>query len=124
MERFMDFTFVAAQRLTGVGADHPAAALHGHTFNGTVRLTGRLTGASDTGTGWVIDPADLKREIDAVLADIDHRYLNELPGLENPSTERLCGYLRDRLAQRLPGDVAVELWENPAVGCTTKGMSA
>ena len=84
----------------------------------------RLTGASDTGAGWVIDPADLRREIDAVLADIDHQYLNELPGLENPSTERLCGYLRDRLAQRLPGRVAVELWENPAVGCTTKGMSA
>ena len=120
MERFMDFTFVAAQRLTGVGADHPAAALHGHTFTGTLRLDA----ACDPETGWVIDPADLKREIDAVLAEVDHRYLNDLPGLDNPSTERLCGYLRDRLAQRLPGRVAVELWENPAVGCTTKGMSA
>lgn len=120
MERFMDFTFVAAQRLTGVGADHPAAALHGHTFNGTVRLTG----APDAAAGWVIDPADLKREIDAVLADIDHHYLNELPGLENPSTERLCGYLRERLTDRLPGAVAVELWENPAVGCATEGHPA
>ncbi len=122
MERFMDFTFVAAQRLTGVGADHPAAALHGHTFNGTLRLHG----TPDAATGWVIDPADLKREIDAVLADIDHQYLNELPGLENPSTERLCGYLRDRLAQRLSaaGTVTVELWENPAVGCITEGHPA
>lgn len=120
MERFMDFTFVAAQRLTGVGADHPAAALHGHTFNGTLRLRAE----PDAALGWVIDPADLKREIDAVLADIDHQYLNELPGLENPSTERLCAYLRDRLSDRLPGRVAVELWENPAVGCITEGSPA
>lgn len=120
MERFMDFTFVAAQRLTGVGPDHPAAALHGHTFNGTLRLIAE----PDAATGWVIDPADLKRRIDAVLAEIDHQYLNELPGLENPSTERLCAYLRDRLSDRLPGQVAVELWENPAVGCTTEGHPA
>jgi 6-pyruvoyltetrahydropterin/6-carboxytetrahydropterin synthase len=120
MERFMDFTFVAAQRLTGVGPDHPAAALHGHTFNGTLRLDA----APDPESGWVIDPADLKREIDAVLADIDHHYLNDLPGLENPSTERLCGYLQGRLAERLSGHVAVELWENPAVGCTTQGSPA
>ncbi|MEQ9556652.1 MAG: 6-carboxytetrahydropterin synthase [Rhodospirillales bacterium] len=120
MERFMDFTFVAAQRLTGVGADHPAAALHGHTFTGTLRLDAPC----DPETGWVIDPADLKREIDAVLAEVDHRYLNDLPGLDNPSTERLCGYLRDRLAARLPGRVAVDLWENPAVGCTTEGRPA
>ncbi|PIW28923.1 MAG: 6-carboxytetrahydropterin synthase QueD [Rhodospirillales bacterium CG15_BIG_FIL_POST_REV_8_21_14_020_66_15] len=120
MERFMDFTFVAAQRLPGVGPDHRAAALHGHTFAGTVRLNAD----PHPETGWVVDPADLKREIDAVLAAIDHRFLNELPGLDNPSTENLCRYLKAHLAERLCGRVEVELWENPAVGCTSQGARA
>jgi 6-pyruvoyltetrahydropterin/6-carboxytetrahydropterin synthase len=117
MERFLDFTFVAAQRLPNVGDAHRAAVLHGHTFTGTVRVSADM----DRDAGWLIDPADMKREVDAVLGAVDHQFLNELPDLENPSTENLCGYLRDRLAGRLPGRVEVELWENPAVGCTTQG---
>ena len=115
MERFMDFTFVAAQRLPNVGDAHRAAALHGHTFNGTLRVAGPV----DTEKGWLLDPADMTRAVDAVLADIDHRFLNEVEGLENPSTENLCRYLKDRFAAQLPGRVEVELWENPSVGCTT-----
>lgn len=120
MERFMDFSFVAAQRLPNVGDAHPAAVLHGHTFNGTVRVTADR----DADAGWVMDPADLKREIDAVLAVVDHRYLNDLPGLDNPSTENLCRFLKDRLAPRLPGQVTVDLWENPNVGCRAEGHRA
>ena len=74
----------------------------------------------DAAAGWLIDPADLKAAVDGVLADIDHHYLNELPDLENPSTETICRYLRDRLAARLAGRVEVEIWENPSVGCATE----
>ena len=115
MERFLDFDFVAAQRLPNVGDSHPAASLHGHTFTGRVRLADDM----DAAAGWLIDPADLKAAVDGVLADIDHHYLNELPDLENPSTETICRYLRDRLAARLAGRVEVEIWENPSVGCAT-----
>tara|TARA_B100000427_G_scaffold198993_1_gene165423 strand:+ start:483 stop:845 length:363 start_codon:yes stop_codon:yes gene_type:complete len=120
MERFFDFTFVAAQRLPNVGDAHRAATLHGHTFTGTVRLSG----AVDAEAGWVIDPQDMKRAVNAVLAEVDHQFLNELPGLDNPSTENLCRYLKSRLAEQLPGRVEVELWENPAVGCTTEAPRA
>lgn len=109
----MDFEFVAAQRLPNVGTDHRAARLHGHTF----RLRVRLSGAPDAVTGWIIDPAEMKAKVNGVLAEVDHRYLNDLPGLANPSTENLCRHLAGRLGDVLPGGVAVELWENPAVGC-------
>lgn len=111
----MDFTFVAAQRLPNVGASHMAARLHGHSFK--LRVT--LTAPVDAAMGWIMDPADLRATVGAVLAEIDHRYLNDLPGLANPSTENLCRYLAGRLDGRLPGRVRVELWENQAVGCTT-----
>jgi len=109
----MDFEFVAAQRLPNVGTGHPAARLHGHTFRMRVRLAGR----ADAHTGWIIDPADMKARVKDVLAGVDHRYLNEVPGLDNPSTENLCRFLAARIGARLPGPVTVELWENPAVGC-------
>lgn len=109
----MDFEFVAAQRLPNVGALHRAARLHGHTF----RVRVRLTGTPDPHTGWIIDPAVMKAKVSGVLAAIDHRYLNDVPGLENPSTEILCRYLSRHIGVVLPGRVAVELWENPAVGC-------
>lgn len=116
MERFLNFDFVAAQRLPNVGDAHPAASLHGHTFTGRVRLAGDV----DADLGWILDPQDLKAAVDSVLAEVDHHYLNELPDLENPSTETICRYLRDRLATRLSGRVEVEIWENPSVGCSTE----
>lgn len=109
----MDFEFVAAQRLPNVGAAHRAARLHGHTF----RLRVRLAGRPDPALGWIIDPAEMKARVRGVLAEVDHRYLNDLPGLANPSTENLCRHLAGRLGDVLPGRVSVELWENPAVGC-------
>lgn len=112
MERFMDFTFVAAQRLTGVGEAHKAAKLHGHTFE--LRVT--VAGTPDVETGWLMDPADLKAEVNGVLAGIDHTFLNDLPGLENPSTERLTRHIATKLTERLPGLAKVELWENRDVG--------
>ena len=114
MERFMEFEFVAAQQLPGVPADHTAARLHGHTFR--VRVS--LAAALDPDKDWIIDPAELRAQVEQVLGDVDHRYLNEVPMLDNPSTENLTRYLRDRLRDRLPGQVTLELWENEKVGCT------
>jgi len=112
MERFMDFTFVAAQRLTGVGDDHKAAQLHGHTFE--LRVT--VAGAPDPNLRWLLDPAELRSEVGEVLKGIDHMFLNEVQGLENPSTERLTRHIATELEPRLRGLARVELWENADVG--------
>ena len=109
----MEFAFVAAQRLPNVGTAHQAARLHGHSF----RLRVTVAAEVDPAAGWIMDPAEMRAAVNAVLADIDHRFLNELPGLANPSTENLCRYLAGRLDGCLPGRVGVELWENRTVGC-------
>ena len=120
MERFMEFQFVAAQRLTGVGGSHRAAFLHGHTFQ--IRVS--IEAAMDPGMDWIIDPAEMRARVEGVLEEVDHRYLNEVPGLENPSTEAVCRFLQDRLANCLPGRVGIEIRENRDVGCHLAAAAA
>jgi len=62
-------------------------------------LRGEATGA----IGWVADLGDLDRALCAVAADLDHGVLNETPGLESPTLERLCLYFAERLKPDFPG---------------------
>ena len=86
------FTFEAAHRLPHVPEGHKCARLHGHSFRVTVTVTGPL----DDKRGWIVDFAALK-EAWAPLHDVlDHHYLNEVEGLENPTSENLAHWVADR----------------------------
>lgn len=114
MDIFKDFVFVAAQRLPGVTPGHKAGGLHGHTFKLRVFVRGDL----DPVLGWVIDFAEIDRAAGAVLKDLDHRFLNEVPGLGAcPSSENVCRYIAEHLKPVLPGLARLELWENQTMGC-------
>ena len=117
MDLFADFTFEAAHRLPNVPPEHKCARLHGHSFR--VRVT--VTGPVDQKLGWVIDFADVKRAFAPLDAMLDHRYLNEIEGLENPTSEVLAIWLWERLKPRLPMLSAVEVRETCTVGCTYRG---
>jgi len=117
MDLFADFTFEAAHRLPNVPPDHKCARLHGHSFN--VRVT--VTGPVDPKLGWVIDFADVKGAFAPLHAVLDHHYLNEVEGLENPTSEVLAMWLWKRLKPNLPMLSAVEVRETCTVGCVYKG---
>lgn len=117
MDAYCEFTIAAGRRLTGVAADHPCARVHGHTFR--VRLT--VTGAVDTGTGFVVDFADVQAAFAPVHEALDHRYLNDIAGLENPTSEHLARWIWQRLAGPLPGLSAVEITETGASGVVFRG---
>jgi 6-pyruvoyltetrahydropterin/6-carboxytetrahydropterin synthase len=93
------FGFEAAHRLPAVPADHKCARLHGHSF----RVELEVTGPIDPEAGWVIDFAEVKRAWKPVFDVLDHRYLNEIEGLENPTSETIAVWIWDRLAPNLPG---------------------
>jgi len=67
-------------------------------------------------TGWVMDFADLKRAWEPLHALLDHRYLNEVEGLDNPTSEVLARWIHDRLKPALPGLVRVVLHETCTAG--------
>jgi 6-pyruvoyltetrahydropterin/6-carboxytetrahydropterin synthase len=117
VELFRDVTFEAAHRLPNVPAGHKCARLHGHSFR--VRLVVR--GPVDPHTGWLMDFAELKAAWQPLDARLDHRYLNEIPGLENPTSEVLARWIWRELRPALPQLHAVEVRETCTSGCVYRG---
>lgn len=117
MEIFKEFSFEAAHRLPNVPEGHKCARLHGHSFH--VRVTVR--GPVHARTGWVMDFADLTAAFRPLQDRLDHRYLNEVPGLENPTSEVLARWIWGELRTPLPGLAAVEVRETCTSGCTYRG---
>lgn len=111
---FADFALACARRLTGVPAEHPCARLHGHTF--LVQL--RVKGPVDRSTGFVLDFADLQRAWGPIHEALDHRYLNDIPGLENPTSEHLAVWIHSRVAPLIGLPLTVEIRETGGVGCS------
>jgi len=117
MEIYKEFTIEAAHRLPNLPPEHKCARLHGHSFRIAVHVRGEV----DPVTGWVMDFADIGRAFAPVFEQLDHRYLNEVPGLENPTSEHLARWVWQRLAGELPGLARVVVRETCTAGAVYAG---
>jgi len=106
------FSFEAAHYLPNVPEGHKCRRMHGHSFRGEVVVRGEI----DPNTGWLIDFADLKRSVDPIVAGLDHYLLNEIEGLENPTSELLARWIWNQLAPQVPGLYCITIEET----CTTR----
>ncbi len=112
-----EFRFEAAHRLPRVPEGHKCSRLHGHSFK--VELS--LDGAVNPDTGWFIDFGDLADIWAPVYNELDHRYLNDIPGLENPTSEVLSAWIWHRLKPILPSLKRVTLFETCDARCEYEG---
>jgi 6-pyruvoyltetrahydropterin/6-carboxytetrahydropterin synthase len=117
MELFKEFTFEAAHRLPGVPADHKCARLHGHSYRVEVHVSGEVEATS----GMVMDFADIKAAFRPIREQLDHYYLNEIAGLENPTSEHLARWIWQRLRPELPQLTHLVIRETCTVGCVYRG---
>jgi 6-pyruvoyltetrahydropterin/6-carboxytetrahydropterin synthase len=117
MEIFKEFTFEAAHRLPNVPVGHKCARLHGHSFRVIVHVAGPVGADS----GWVRDFADLSCAMRPLLDQLDHYYLNEVEGLENPTSEMLARWIWDRLEHTMPELSQVVVRETCTSGCVYRG---
>lgn len=117
MDLFATFELASARRLPALGAAHPCSRLHGHTF--TVLLT--LRGPVDPVMGWVVDFVDVERAWAPLKAQLDHVVLNDVPGLENATTEHLALWIWNALAPALPTLHEVEVRESGRNGVRYRG---
>jgi 6-pyruvoyltetrahydropterin/6-carboxytetrahydropterin synthase len=117
MEIFKEFVFEAAHRLPNVPAGHKCARLHGHSFHIRVHVSGEIGEES----GWVMDFADIKHAFQPIYDQLDHYYLNEIPGLENPTSEVLARWIWARLKPALPGLSEIRVKETCTAGCIYRG---
>ncbi len=114
---FCEFTFEAAHRLPNVPEGHKCARLHGHSFRAEVHVAGE----PDPRLGWVMDFADIRAAAEPVRRALDHRYLNEIDGLDNPTSEVLARWIWEHLAPDLPGLVKVVVRETCTSGAVYQG---
>ncbi len=117
MEIFRVFTVEAAHRLPNVPAGHKCSRLHGHSFRIEVHVGGPL----DPATGWVMDFADLKRAFAPTFDRLDHHYLNEIEGLENPTSENLARWVWAQVKPAVPGLARIVIHETCTSGCSYSG---
>jgi 6-pyruvoyltetrahydropterin/6-carboxytetrahydropterin synthase len=110
---FKEFTFDSAHRLPNVPEGHKCGRLHGHTYG--IRL--EVSGPVGAETGWVQDYADIAAAWAPLHEQLDHRYLNDVPGLENSTSEVLAQWIWKRLKPALPGLSKVIVRETCTAGC-------
>lgn len=117
MDIFKRFHIEAAHRLPNVPEGHKCARLHGHSF----QIELHVGGEPDAHTGWIVDFADIKRAFAPLYDALDHRYLNDVPGLANPTSENLAIWIWDRLKPELPALSGVVVHETCTSGCIYRG---
>jgi 6-pyruvoyltetrahydropterin/6-carboxytetrahydropterin synthase len=113
-----EYRFEAAHHLPRVPAGHKCARVHGHSYRVELLVRGRI----DAQTGWLVDFGDLDDVFAAeVYRRLDHRNLNEVPGLENSTCELLAAYVWNAVRPRVPQLAAVTVWETTDASCTYRG---
>ena len=117
MEIFKEFTIEAAHWLPNVPEGHKCRRMHGHSFHVQVSVEGPLNDR----LGWVMDFADLKAAFQTIEDQLDHRCLNDVRGLENPTSENLARWIWARLAPALPNLCRVTVRETCTTGCAFDG---
>ena len=117
MEIFREFTFEAAHLLPNVPPDHKCRRLHGHSFCVEVHIRGNL----DEEIGWIMDFAEIKKAFQPIQEQLDHRYLNDIDGLANPTSENIARWIWKQLKENLPCLSKVIVRETCTTGCIYVG---
>jgi len=117
MEIFKKFTFEAAHRLPNVRAGHKCARLHGHSYSLEVHVNGQ----PDAHLGWIMDFADITKAVEPVIRQLDHYYLNEIEGLENPTSETIVRWVWPQIKKTLPTLSKLVISETCTSGCVYCG---
>ena len=117
MNIYVSMSFDAAHRLPKVPTGHKCGNLHGHTFLVEVHVEGDV---SDY-TGWVIDFDDIKAVAKPYIDQLDHTYLNEIEGLENPTSENIAIWIWAKLSPHIKGLTRIVVKESPTSGAVYRG---
>lgn len=111
------FQFEAAHLLPHLPESHKCRRLHGHSFRAEIVVEGPC----DEKLGWVMDYADISEAFKPLWEQLDHRYLNDVPGLENPTSEILAVWIWNRLKGKLPALREVVVAETCTAQCVYRG---
>ena len=112
-----DFTFEAAQTLPRAPQDHKCRKMHGHSFKIEVSVEGDV----DQSVGWVYDHAEISAAMKPLLQMLDHSYLNDIEGLDNPTIENIAVWFWKKLQPQCRGLCEIIVHETPTARCVYRG---
>ena len=116
-ELIRTFKFAAAHSLPNTPPGHKCGQMHGHSYRVDIHVIGKV----DKNTGWVIDFSEIDQSVKPIIEKLDHKTLNDIPGLENSTSEMIASYLWDSIAPQLPLLSAVTVWESEKSRCIYRG---
>jgi 6-pyruvoyltetrahydropterin/6-carboxytetrahydropterin synthase len=117
VELIKEYRFEAAHKLPNVPEGHKCQRLHGHSFKFEIHVNGPV----DPHSGWFIDFGVLDEVVLPLVAQLDHYYLNDVPGLENPTSEVCTKWLFDRIKAGIPSLTAITFYETCDARCVYRG---
>ncbi len=117
MEIYKEFAFDSAHFLPLIPEGHKCRNIHGHTY----RLRVYVKGEPDKHLGWIIDFKELKDLVTPIIDKLDHKLLNDVSGLENPTAENITAWLWEQIKPVLPSLSRIELKETPTTGVIYNG---
>jgi 6-pyruvoyltetrahydropterin/6-carboxytetrahydropterin synthase len=117
MELRKTFQFEAAHLLPRLPESHKCRRLHGHSFKVEIVVSGDC----DPALGWVMDYADISAAFRPIRDQLDHRYLNEIAGLENPTSENIALWIWEKLKPHLPLLSEIVVAETCTAKCVYRG---
>ena len=117
MELRKTFQFEAAHLLPHLPKSHKCRRLHGHSFKVEIAVAGQC----HPKLGWVMDYAEMAEAFQPIWQKLDHNYLNEIRGLENPTSENLALWIWEKLKPRLPLLTEVVVAETCTARCIYRG---
>lgn len=112
------FQIESARFLPKLPKTHPCSQVHGHSFKIVLTLLGDL----NPEIGWVMDYHEITKIMTPLLAQLDHKLLNEVPGLENPTSELLAKWLFEKVGAQIPLLKQVSIMETPSTECSYPGI--
>ncbi|HEX8325758.1 MAG TPA: 6-carboxytetrahydropterin synthase QueD [Tepidisphaeraceae bacterium] len=111
------FHFEAAHWLPTFPQGHKCRRLHGHSFRFDVIVEGDV----DPAKGYLIDYGDIKLIVDPIVRQLDHYNLNDIPGLDNPTSEMIAVWLWNRIQPELPILSRITVYETCSSRCEYEG---
>ncbi|MCF7708356.1 MAG: 6-carboxytetrahydropterin synthase QueD [Verrucomicrobia bacterium] len=111
------FFFEAAHFLPLVAEGHKCRRMHGHNYNLDIVVAGEC----DPEYGWLMDYGDIVAIVKPIIDSLDHRVLNDVPGLENPTSENLAYWFWQKIKPELPLLAEIVVAEGPTSKCVFRG---
>jgi len=114
---YKKFNIESARSIPNLPKTHPCHHIHGHSFKIIISVKGPVNKQN----GFVTDFQDIDDAFSSFKKELDHSYLNDIEGLQNPTSENICIWIWDKIQSSLPNIYKIEIKETDSTGCIYKG---